>query len=90
MSTTKDSRIALRMTADDEHIIKAAAESQGRSVTDFTVQAARSAAENVLADRTLFVLDAASWDEFNAILDRPVQPNAKLEKLLTSPSVFDA
>lgn len=89
MASIKDSRIAVRMTAADEQVIRAAADAQGRTVTDFTVQAALAAAQNVLADQVLLVLSADAWDEFNAILDRPPADNPALRKLLASPSVFD-
>jgi len=33
---------------------------------------------------------AQTWDEFDEALSQPVQPNADLARLLSSPSVFDA
>jgi uncharacterized protein (DUF1778 family) len=82
MPPTKDSRIAVRLSSEQDALIRHAAESEGKSLTDFSVEAIVGHAREVLADRRLFVLDDAAWNEFQAILDRPVQPNPRLENLL--------
>lgn len=43
------------------------------------------------ADRRLFVLDAETWDAFNAMLDAPLTPEreAALRDLLNTPTVFE-
>jgi uncharacterized protein (DUF1778 family) len=73
MTDLKDSRIAVLVSAQQNDLIRHAAEMEGQTVTDFTVQAAVSHARDVLSDRRLFQLDDAAWNEFLAILDRPVQ-----------------
>ncbi|WP_109508720.1 DUF1778 domain-containing protein [Nocardioides speluncae] len=88
MAVTKDSRIAVRLSADQEALIKRAAESEGATVTDFTVRATVTHAIDVLADRHVFVLNDAAWADFRAVLDRPVQTNPALVELLAEPSVF--
>jgi uncharacterized protein (DUF1778 family) len=90
MTEPKDARIAVRVSAEQDAVIRHAAEIEGQTVTDFTVQAAVSHARDVLADRVLFRLDDAAWAEFLAILDRPVEtyrPN--LAKLLADKSIFE-
>jgi len=47
------------------------------------------AAEDTLADRRVFRLDEAAWDEFVEVLDRPARPVPELARLLSSGSVFD-
>jgi uncharacterized protein (DUF1778 family) len=37
----------------------------------------------------VFLLDDEAWQAFQEALDRPPQPNPKLERLLTRSSVFD-
>ncbi|MBW4620887.1 MAG: DUF1778 domain-containing protein [Cyanosarcina radialis HA8281-LM2] len=56
---------------------------------EFLLEHGSIAAEKTLADRCLFVLNDEQWQEFQAILDRPVQEKPRLKKLLTSPGVFD-
>jgi uncharacterized protein (DUF1778 family) len=79
----------VRTTSEQEETIRAAAEATGVSVTDFMVDNAMAAAQQVLADRVHFVLPAAEFDRFLAILDRPARVDPKLRKLLTTPSVLD-
>ena len=88
MSKPKDFKIAVRVSAEQGDMIRRAAEAEGQTVTDFTVQAAVSHARDVLSDRRLFQLDDAAWNEFLAIMDRPVQ-YPQLAKLLAERSSFE-
>ena len=76
--TTKDERIALRVTRRQKETIAAAAALLGRSVTDFAVQVAVERADEVLADRRTFHVAAEAWDLFLESLDAPVEPNRGL------------
>ena len=89
MSVVKDSRIAVRLSSDQDELIRRAAEVEGTSITDFTVDAAVSRARDVLVDRRLFMLDDAAWAEFLAVLDRPIAYKPRLEKLFVSESIFE-
>jgi uncharacterized protein (DUF1778 family) len=86
---TKTERFAVRVTPEQDALIRRAAEVEGTDLTNFTVTATLAHARDVLADRRLFALDDAAWTEFQAILDRPVAPKPALEKLFTEPSVFE-
>lgn len=89
VTTTKESRIAVRVSREQDELIRHAADSEGLTVTDFTVQAAVNHARDVLADRRLFRLDDAAWTEFLAVLDRPVAYKPRLDKLLNRESIFE-
>jgi uncharacterized protein (DUF1778 family) len=89
MTATKDSRLAVRLSSDQDALIRHAAEVEGLSITDFTVVSAVARARGVLADRRLFSIDDAAWSEFLAVLDRPVSRKPRLEKLFAEPSIFD-
>jgi uncharacterized protein (DUF1778 family) len=79
-----------RVASETDQLVRQAAETADRTLTDFVVDAAVVEAERVLADRTQFVLDAGRWDRFVELLDRPPQDNPGLEKLFSKPSVFTA
>lgn len=80
----------MRLTADQDALIRRAAEVEGTDLTNFTVTATLAHARDVLADRRLFVLDDAAWTEFLAVLDRPVAVHKpRLGKLFAEPSPFD-
>ena len=86
---TKTERVAVRLTSEQNALIRRAAEVEGTDLTNFTVTATLAHAREVLADRRLFILDDAAWQEFLAVLDRPVTPKPRLERLFSQPSPFD-
>jgi uncharacterized protein (DUF1778 family) len=85
----KTQRWNMRVADDVDEIVRLAAQQTGQPLTDFVVQAARVVAEDTLADRRVFRLDEAVWEEFVEILDRPARPVPELARLLSSVSVFD-
>ncbi|BBX12719.1 MAG: DUF1778 domain-containing protein [Mycolicibacter algericus] len=85
----KTERFAVRLTAEQDALIRRAAEVEGTDLTNFTVTATLAHAREVLADRRLFMLDASAWSEFVSVLDRPVSQQPRLEKLFAEPSIFD-
>ena len=85
----KDARLAMRLTPDQDALIRDAAAATGQSLTEFVITAAVTRAEDTLADRRVFRLDDAAWTEFNAILDRPAQRIPELAKLLNEPAPWD-
>jgi uncharacterized protein (DUF1778 family) len=86
---TKSERFAVRLTAEQDALIRHAAEVEGLDLTSFTVRATVAHARDVLADRRHFVIDDAAWTEFNALLDRPVQFKEALAKMFAKPSIFE-
>jgi len=86
----KTQRWNMRVAEDVDAVVRLAAEQTDQPLTDFVVQAARTVAEDTLADRRVFRLDQSAWDEFIETLDRPARPIPELARLLSTPSVFDA
>lgn len=85
----KDARIAMRLTPNQDALIRDAAAATGQSLTEFVTSAAVTHAEDTLADRRVFRLDDAAWTEFNTILDRPAQRIPELAALLAEPAPWD-
>ena len=85
----KTERFAVRLTPEQDALIRRAAEVEGTALTSFTVTATLAHARDVLADRRLFELDDAAWTKFLAVFDRPVSDKPRLEKLFAEPSIFD-
>lgn len=84
----KSSRLAVRLSEDEDALIRRAADAEGATITDFTVSAAINHAHDVLMDRRAFTLNDIAWANFAAILDRPVTHKPRLAALLSEPSVF--
>jgi uncharacterized protein (DUF1778 family) len=80
--TTKP--VNLRIREETRQLIDRAARLQGRSRSDFMIDAARRAAEEAILDQTVFHVEPAVYDWFIEVLDRP--PEGKgLRKLMTAP-----
>lgn len=72
----------LRIPAHDRSLIDRAAQSSGKSRTDFILGAARRAAEETLLDQSLFLVSQATYAKFLAMLDAPAKPNARLRRTM--------
>ena len=82
-------RIDLRITPEAKQALQAAAAARQTSVSDFVLMSALKAAQEALADRQYFGLNAEQWAAFQAALDAPPKTHSRLKKLLREPGVFD-
>lgn len=90
MITNKRSdRIDLRIHPDAKEALQAAASLRHKSVSEFVLESALGAADEVLADRRHFGLNAEQWKSFQAALDAPLKPLPRLERLMQEPGIFD-
>jgi uncharacterized protein (DUF1778 family) len=90
MSTdARETRLNLRTSSRQDALIRRAASALDKSVTEFVLESASVAAEQVLADRRWFTLDAAAWDAFEAALERPVVFKPRLSALMNEPDFFE-
>lgn len=87
MATAKQ-RWDFRVEPDTDALVRQAAETSQRTLTDFVVDAAVIEAERLLADRTRFVLAANDWRRFVELLDGRPRDNPGLRKLFAEPSVL--
>ncbi|MGZ8940373.1 MAG: type II toxin-antitoxin system TacA family antitoxin [Limisphaerales bacterium] len=78
----------LRVTPQLKRLLVKAAEMQDLQLTDFMLNAARTAAEVAIADRTQFVLPPGKWRAFNAALDEPPREIPTLRELFSEKSLF--
>ena len=72
----------LRTPPAQRELIDRAARLQGKSRTDFMLEAAREKAEQVLLDQTLFTVNAKQLEVFAALMDTQLSENAALKRLL--------
>jgi uncharacterized protein (DUF1778 family) len=87
--TTRTEKLDIRLSKAAKQTLQAAAIASRKSVSDFVLESALSEAEERLADRRVFTLDAKEWAVFVAALDAPPRRHARLERLFREPSVFD-
>jgi uncharacterized protein (DUF1778 family) len=88
-SEPRSERIDVRTSTSVKHLLQQAAQAANKTVSEFMLDSALTAASETLADRRLFLLDEDRWQAFLAALDLPPQPRPRLERLLRDPSVFE-
>src|SRR5438067_1594403 len=81
--------INLRASQKQKSLIDRAAETLGRSRSDFMLETACREAESVLLDRRYFALSGDAFKRFTAMLDSPPKDNPRLRRLLHSKSPWD-
>ncbi len=81
-AATRETIINLRAPAAQRALIDQAAQVQGKSRTDFMLEAACEKAQQVLLDRTVFALDVNRFRRFVKLLDAPIDANEALTRLL--------
>lgn len=85
----REARLNLRASAQQGALIRQAAVASDKSVTEFILESATSAAEHVLADRRRFELDDANWRAFQTALERPAMLKPRLRALLSESPVSE-
>jgi len=87
--TNRTEKLDLRLSKSAKQTLQAAATAARKSVSEFVLETALCEAEERLADRRVFTLDAEHWEDFVAALDAPPRRHPRLERLFREPSVFD-
>jgi uncharacterized protein (DUF1778 family) len=88
-TTNRTEKLDLRLTLAAKQALMAAAAAERRSVSEFVLDSALARAEEMLAMRRHFGLDAEKWSEFMAALDAPARELPQVEALFAKPSVFE-
>lgn len=87
--TQKRDTLNLRIRPDERGLIDRAAEIQGKTRTDFVLEAARQAAFDVVSGRSLILVEPEAFRKFAAMLDAPPRPNSKLRKTLQTKAPWE-
>jgi uncharacterized protein (DUF1778 family) len=82
-------KLDLRLTPAAKQMLYAAAAATQRSVSEFVLESALARAEETLADRHHFGLNAERWSAFMAALDAPPRELPRVQRLLREPSIFE-
>jgi len=87
---SRDTNINIRAPRRQRDLIDQAASLLGKTRSEFVLETACRAAEDVLLDQRLFILDANTFERFQAALDAPPQDNPKLKKLLATKAPWES
>jgi uncharacterized protein (DUF1778 family) len=85
----RSEKLDVRVSPSAKAKLQAAAAAVHRSMSDFVMESALARAEETLAQRRVFGVDAEKWAQFQAVLDAPARPLPRLQALLHEPGFFD-
>jgi uncharacterized protein (DUF1778 family) len=88
-AVSKTERIDVRVSSTAKNTLQMAATEVNKTVSQFLLDAAMTAAAETLEDRRAFVLDKRRWDAFVKILDRAPRVKPRLARLLAERSVLE-
>lgn len=80
----------LRVSPGDQDLIDRAVQASGLTRTDFVLQAARAAAQNLLVEQTWSALEPQAFEVFRRQLDAPASPNERLQRTMAAPRPWQA
>ena len=86
---SKRETLNIRIKPGERDLIDRAARARGKNRTDFILDAARLAAEEVLLDQMNITVSPEVYAEFVARLDMPPRPNERLRKTMQTPAPWD-
>ncbi|MDC7682928.1 DUF1778 domain-containing protein [Asticcacaulis sp. BYS171W] len=86
----RNQKLDLRLTPQAKAYLQAAAQTAHRSVSEFVLESALSKAEETLAERRAFALDAERWEAFSAALDAEPRDLPAVRELFNSDSPFES
>jgi uncharacterized protein (DUF1778 family) len=86
---SRSTKVDLRLTPEAKTRLSAAARERHQSLSQFVLSSALERADETLADRRHFGLDAERWSAFMAALDEPPRALPRLERLFREPTPFD-
>ena len=87
--STRTEKLDLRLTAAAKQVLQAAATATRRSVSEFVLDSALARAEETLAMRRHFGLNAEKWEAFMTALDAEPRDLPRVKELFKTPSVFE-
>ncbi len=85
ITDAKRETLNIRIKPEIRDLIDCAARYRGKNRTDFILDSARLAAEDALLDQVIMMVSPQAFEQFQARLDMPQNPNDRLRKtMLTS------
>lgn len=87
--SARSSRLGLRATAQQEMVLRRAADVAHKSLTDFILDSACQAAEQTLLDQRLFMVSGGQFQALMDLLDQPEQADDGLRDLFARKAPWD-
>jgi len=78
VAKSKAYRFDARLNEEQKTLIQRAADLEGRSMTDFVLHSAETAAQRTIAERAMFILSARETEAFVNVILTPAEPGPVL------------
>jgi uncharacterized protein (DUF1778 family) len=89
MSSQRSDKLDIRISPEAKRMLQEAARERHTTISEFVIDSALSAAQEVLAERTRMGLTSRQWVAFMAALDAPAQRHPRMERLVKEPAILD-
>lgn len=89
VTDAKRESLNIRIKPEVRDLIDRAAKSRGKNRTDFILESARVAAEDTLLDQVIMAVSPQAFEQFQARLDMPPNPNERLRKTMITPAPWE-
>lgn len=89
VTNAKRETLNIRIKPEVRDLIDRAAKSRGKNRTDFILDSARVAAEDTLLDQVIMTVSPQAFEQFQARLDIPPNPNDRLRKTMLTPAPWE-
>lgn len=88
-TSARSEKLEMRLSPQAKRLLREAAELRHKSMSEFVLDSALAEAEETILEQRIFQLPKHEWQAFVAALDAPPTCHPRMERLLTTPSVFD-
>lgn len=88
-ASAKSMQLNMRVYPAQRDVIARAAKVRHKSLTEFVVEAATEAAEDILLNQRTFMANEDQLEEFLRVMDIPVSENPVLQRTLSTPAPWD-
>ena len=82
-------KLDIRISPEAKRVLQEAARDRHTTISQFVIDSALAAAQEVLTERTRIGLSSEQWTAFMAALDAPPARHSRMERLLREPTVLD-
>ena len=88
-SSSRPEKIDIRITPEAKRLLQEAARERHTTISQFVLDTALGAANDLLAARTRIGLDDEQWQRFMEALDAPPRVHPRMQRLLNEPTILD-
>jgi uncharacterized protein (DUF1778 family) len=88
-ASQRSDKLDIRISPADKRILLEAAQERHTTISQFVLESALDAAQEILVERTRIGLNFDQWCAFMIALDAPTERHPRMEKLLKEPTILD-